>query len=243
MKKERPEIKIVTLNNGYSLSVDGNDFMYFGIKDLLAGFIAHIGAMQSTPMDKETMLNSLFSVMLGQRYAEDVTRLKDAVRRMEQEYDEKTNRLSEAINYVEDAIRQNEVFKKNLKEVTTMNEKMRKTFQSALEPYAEYNQRILDLEEKTKKMESYFKTATKEAQTKLTVIDTLLERSVKTETELSAKAYMLVSRLERQSTDDNEDAEIETPAESKELKTAKQLRNQSVIDKIKKKAKSNINIK
>ena len=43
MKEELLNIKIQTLPNGYALTVDNNEYMYFTLEKLLEGFMYHVG--------------------------------------------------------------------------------------------------------------------------------------------------------------------------------------------------------
>ena len=54
MAKELLNIKIQTLPNGYSLNVDNKAYMYFNAKELLDGFIYHVGLEELDEVDNET---------------------------------------------------------------------------------------------------------------------------------------------------------------------------------------------
>lgn len=53
--KEIKKVSVETLPNGYSLTVGENRFMYFNLKDLLEGFMYHIGLQELGEVDKETI--------------------------------------------------------------------------------------------------------------------------------------------------------------------------------------------
>lgn len=53
--KEIKKVSVDTLKNGYSLTVDENKFMYFSLKDLLEGFMYHVGLQELGEVDKETI--------------------------------------------------------------------------------------------------------------------------------------------------------------------------------------------
>ena len=55
MKKEKVNIKVTTIPNGYALDVDNQKFMYFSLKDLLEGFMYHVGLQELGEVDKETI--------------------------------------------------------------------------------------------------------------------------------------------------------------------------------------------
>ena len=54
--KERTPIEVIvkvqTLNNGYSLDVDGNGYMYFDVVELAKGLILHAGLGRTSPTTK-----------------------------------------------------------------------------------------------------------------------------------------------------------------------------------------------
>ena len=105
-KKEKMMISLQTVTNGYTLSVDGNEFMYYTEIDLLAGFLAHVGIGETTPMEKGTILSSLFSAMLGGAYADAVTTLKQRVALLTSQYTTTIDRMDKAIDYVTQAEKQ-----------------------------------------------------------------------------------------------------------------------------------------
>lgn len=103
--KERNLMKISlrTVSNGYTLTVDESEFMYFNEVDLLAGFMAHVGLSETGYMDKGAILNTLFSAMMGSAYADSVTTLKQRVGLLSNQYDTTINRMDKAIEYVTQA--------------------------------------------------------------------------------------------------------------------------------------------
>ena len=68
-KKELKKILLKTVPNGYSLTVEGTECMYFNETDMLAGFLTHVGLCETANMDRGTILSTLFSAMLGEAYA------------------------------------------------------------------------------------------------------------------------------------------------------------------------------
>lgn len=105
-KKEKTMISLQTVTNGYTLNVDGNEFMYYTEIDLLAGFLAHVGIGETTPMEKGTILSTLFSAMLGGAYADAVTTLKQRVALLTSQYTTTIDRMDKAIDYVTQAEKQ-----------------------------------------------------------------------------------------------------------------------------------------
>ena len=55
MKARKPievKVSVMTLNNGYSLGVDGNSYLYFDIVELAKGLILHAGLGRKSPTTK-----------------------------------------------------------------------------------------------------------------------------------------------------------------------------------------------
>ena len=102
-KKELKQIMLKTVPNGYALSVDGTECMYFNEVDMLAGFLAHVGLCESANMDRGTILSTLFSAMLGEAYATDVSTLKQRVGLLTSQYNTTIERMDKAIEYVTQA--------------------------------------------------------------------------------------------------------------------------------------------
>ena len=190
-------ISLQTVPNGYSFSYDGHDFLYFNEVDLLAGIMAHIGSGETKEMDKGTILNCLFDVMLGEKYAKDVAKLNDTVNRLAETYSSRIAKLAEQINILNDAIAQHETLKKQLETTTELTNKMAEGYKRAYQPYDEYNRRISRLEANTMKMENKFSTVTDKAELKLQQIERVLKRSEDQEKLLSAKVQMLFGKIEQ----------------------------------------------
>lgn len=102
-KKELKKILLKTVPNGYALSVDGTECMYFNEVDMLAGFLAHVGLCESANMDRGTILSVLFSAMMGEAYADQVTTLKQRVGLLTSQYNTTIERMDKAVEYVTQA--------------------------------------------------------------------------------------------------------------------------------------------
>lgn len=102
-KKELKQIMLKTVPNGYALSVDGTECMYFNEVDMLAGFLAHVGLCESANMDRGTILSALFSAMMGEAYADQVTTLKQRVGLLSSQYNTTIERMDKAMEYVSQA--------------------------------------------------------------------------------------------------------------------------------------------
>lgn len=114
-KKEKMAISLQTLPNGYALTIEGQELMYFNEVDLLAGFLAHVGTGDTSPMEKGTIMSSLFSAMMGSAYTEAVTTLKQRVALLTSQYTTTIDRMDKAIDYVNQAEKQIEGYKSRIK--------------------------------------------------------------------------------------------------------------------------------
>lgn len=82
--KEKPiKITVQTLPNGYELKIGGQEYMYFNVMDLLAGFMIHVGMQEPNYMDNGNILTMLFHTMMGHEWEESVTALRTKVSSME----------------------------------------------------------------------------------------------------------------------------------------------------------------
>lgn len=61
MKHHLPQIKIETLANGYALTVDDKEYMYFSADDLIAGFFAHVAVGKNGYLDKDMVQGILIA--------------------------------------------------------------------------------------------------------------------------------------------------------------------------------------
>ena len=55
MAKELKQIDVKTIPNGYALTVCSDNYMYYNEKDLLEGFMYHVGLNENGCIDKETI--------------------------------------------------------------------------------------------------------------------------------------------------------------------------------------------
>ena len=100
MKEENfTRISLQTVPNGYTLMVNDTECMYFNKTDLLAGFLAHVGLQESKNIDNGSILSMLFSAMMGQEYADNVTLLKQRVGLLTSQYQTTIDRMDKAIEY------------------------------------------------------------------------------------------------------------------------------------------------
>lgn len=190
------DIRLSTAPNGYSLKIGGNEFFYFNELDLLAGFIARIGSGKTEEMEKEDILNTMFNVMLGEKYARDIDVLNKTVERLTTKYNERIDKLEGLITIVNDAISKHKTMKEQLEDTTKKVNTMRECYAEALKPFKEYNDRITKLESDTMRIEGHFNVATQQADNQLKYIDDRINKLSETEKLLNSKARMLVEKLD-----------------------------------------------
>lgn len=61
MKRENINISVQTLPNGYALTVDEQEYMYFNTRELLEGIFYHVGLENTAYMDKQTIHDLMFA--------------------------------------------------------------------------------------------------------------------------------------------------------------------------------------
>ena len=61
MSKENIHISVQTLPNGYALTVDDQEYMYFNTRELLEGLFYHVGLEKTEYMDKQTIHDLMFA--------------------------------------------------------------------------------------------------------------------------------------------------------------------------------------
>jgi cysteinyl-tRNA synthetase len=116
-KKNLTEIKLITLPNGYALTVDGQEYMYFNEIDLSAGFLGHVGMREVDYADRGTILSSLMSAMLGETFTTAVATLKQRVSLLSGKYETTLERMDESIAYVNDAQKQIDRMRKDIQQL------------------------------------------------------------------------------------------------------------------------------
>ena len=113
-KKNLAKINLSTLPNGYALTVDDQEYMYFNEIDLLAGFMGHVGMREVDYADRGTILSSLMSAMLGDTFTDAVATLKQRVSLLSGKYETMMAKMDDAIAYVNNAQKQIERLEKDI---------------------------------------------------------------------------------------------------------------------------------
>lgn len=97
-KSNLQKVSVSTLPNGYSLKVDGHEYMYFNMMDLLAGFMVHIGLQDTDYMDKGNILTMLFQAMIGQEWEKNITAMRSRIKDMEEKLNKTLSHLEQTAN-------------------------------------------------------------------------------------------------------------------------------------------------
>ena len=97
-KSNLQKVSVSTLPNGYSLKVDGHEYMYFNMMDLLAGFMVHIGLQDTDYMDKGNILTMLFQTMIGQEWEKNITAMRNRIKDMEEKLNKTLSHLEQTAN-------------------------------------------------------------------------------------------------------------------------------------------------
>ena len=103
MDKNHPKLSLRTVPNGYALTVEGEEFMYFNLMDLLAGVCVHIGMQKTEEMERGSIVTMLFETMLGKKWEESLIRMSSKVSSLESKTEETSKRLNNAIKIGEKA--------------------------------------------------------------------------------------------------------------------------------------------
>ena len=114
VKKNLRKISLNPLPNGYALTVEGKEYMYFNEIDLTAGFLGHVGMREVDYADRGTILSSLMSAMLGETFTNAVATLKQRVSLLSGKYETTMAKMDDAVAYVNNAQNQIERLEKDI---------------------------------------------------------------------------------------------------------------------------------
>ena len=81
--KESPFIDVRTLPNGYSMTVDKGEYMYFTHEELLMGFMMHVGCGVTTELSKEKLPSIVAAMVAYPTQQEPVERVAELERQIE----------------------------------------------------------------------------------------------------------------------------------------------------------------
>lgn len=220
-KKNLSKINLSTLPNGYALTVDGKEYMYFNEIDLMAGFMGHVGMREVDYADRGTILSSLMSAMLGDTFTDAVATLKQRVSLLSGKYETTMAKMDDAIAYVNNAQNQIERLEKDIKS-------LQDGFKAALN--------------ENNKLKSDTASA-------FNMINEIQKKCDEAQNELSNIATFIKSKGEADEGQDvhdkSGDANGQTANDDKPKgkKVSRKDKNTKVIEAIEKKAKKNQNIK
>jgi predicted translin family RNA/ssDNA-binding protein len=139
--KEKPiKITVQTLPNGYELKIGGQEYMYFNVMDLLAGFMIHVGMQEPKYMDNGNILTMLFHTMMGHEWEESVTALRTKVSSMEAN-------IMKTLSHLEQAASAGDRLEP---QVNTMTETIRTLQDSIAKQKAENNESLKAVREMSK---------------------------------------------------------------------------------------------
>ena len=86
MLKERKPIevmvKVETLKNGYSLDVDGKEYLYFDVVELAKGLILHAGLGRTSPTTKfgrDSLLKAIGNGSAEKKLQQEINKLQEEV--------------------------------------------------------------------------------------------------------------------------------------------------------------------
>lgn len=226
MKKELlNKIEVNTLPNGYGLSVNGEDFMYYNELDLLAGFMSHVGLQESKALERGTILSSLFSAMLGDAYADAVTLLKQRVGLLTSKYEATLQQMDRSIEYVNQA---------------------EKTVNGLL-------QDVKILEDKLKAVGAEHKSVKDSVDEAKKKVDEIAKKSEKVMNSLANSATIMKAMEEAKKGEKKADGEAvdtpeeapagEAPEKSKKGKGGRKKNDEKLLAEIERQAKENPNVK
>jgi predicted nuclease with TOPRIM domain len=223
-KKNLTEIKLITLPNGYALTVDGHEYMYFNEIDLLAGFMSRVGMREVDYADRGTILSSLMSAMLGDTFTDAVATLKQRVSLLSGKYETTMEKMDDAIAYVNDAQKQISRLEKDI-------QNLQDGFKEALN---ENNQLKSDTA-------SAF-TMIKEIQKKCDKVQNTLA-NIETVMKAKEEADEGQEEPDKSGDADGKSAEPADDTKQKGKKGSRKDKDAKIIEAIEKKAKKNPNIK
>ena len=82
-KKARPSIDVKTVPNGYTLTVDKGNYMYFTPEELLMGFMMHVGCGVTTELDTDKLPSIVAAIVAYPTQKELVERVAELERQIE----------------------------------------------------------------------------------------------------------------------------------------------------------------
>ena len=163
-KSKKLKINVSTLSNGYCLQIDEQEYMYFNIMELLAGFMCHVGLQKTDYMDKGDILTMLFQTMVGHEWEHTITSLNSRVQDLE-------DRLGRTINHLEQTAKTGDRMEPRINE---LDEAIKSLYENLEKQKKENRQSLMDVRESSqtaKETAAEFKKQSKELKSNITTID------------------------------------------------------------------------
>ena len=238
MPKGLLKIKVETLPNGYSLEVNDESYMYFNEVDLLAGIMSHVGLHQSKPMEQGSILSGLFSVMMGEEYANAVTTLKQRVGLLSSRYETTLEKMDSSVEYVTSASKQIDGFKYQLEKLSDVIKGINEYTEEVKAAVKKAEHKVSELNQKSKKVEESLANSA----TIMKAIKETGSKNKKNDSDPSPEDNQQggSSAGEETAAQKEPDKLSEVPSKRK---GARGLRDEKIIEAIRKRAESNPNLK
>ena len=163
-KSKKQKINVSTLPNGYCLKIDNQEYMYFNVMELLAGFMCHIGLQKTDYMDKGDILTMLFQTMVGHEWEHTITSLNSRVQDLE-------DRLGRTINHLEETAKTGDRMEPRIND---LNEAIKSLYENLDKQKKENRQSLMDVRESSqtaKETAAEFKKQSKELKANIATID------------------------------------------------------------------------
>lgn len=143
--------------NSYTMTIDGENYLYFSELDLLLGFIARVGTCNDENADRSTLMNSLFNIMLGEKYTNDIDKLNMTVQRLTEKFNGKIKRLDTEIQRFQNASDEFAQFKKKLEDTTDKIKAMEQSYKESRVPFLEYKHQLVQMQSALTELDKHFK--------------------------------------------------------------------------------------
>ena len=188
-KSKLPKISVSTLPNGYSLKIDGQDYLYFNMMELLAGFMVHVGLQDTDYMDKGNILTMLFQTMIGQEWEKNITSMRSRIKDME-------DNLGRTIAHLEQTAKVGDRLEPRINE---LNETIRSLNENIEKQKAENRKALMDVRETSQTAKSTSAEFKKETKTMKECISKINKASddIKKMKEQADKHLRTIELLER----------------------------------------------
>ena len=231
-KSKKQKINVSTLPNGYCLKIDNQEYMYFNVMELLAGFMCHIGLQKTDYMDKGDILTMLFQTMVGHEWEHTITSLNSRVQDLE-------DRLGRTINHLEMTAKTGDRMEPRINE---LDEAIKTLYENLEKQKKENRQSLMDVRESSqtaKETAAEFKKQSKELKANIATIDKYATdvRKICKDAEVHTKTVeILERRLE------NLLNTIEKPVKKSGCGGSRKKNDAAVLAEIERQSKDNPNI-